>query len=140
MLSFVHSVSGFRLCLNLKAIDDVQWKISTVVFWCNKLCVYAKSLQSCLTLCDPLACSPPGSSVHGILQARILEWVAMPSSRRSFGPRAGTHVSCISCFVRPVLYHQCGGGGMLYPHSLRATSFQEPLKASSGSILRIMEN
>ena len=35
--------------------------------------------QSCLTLCDPMNCSPPGSSVHGILQARILEWVAFPS-------------------------------------------------------------
>ena len=42
----------------------------------NVSCV--KSLQSCLTLCDPMDCSPPGSSVHGILQARILEWVAMP--------------------------------------------------------------
>ena len=40
-------------------------------------------VQSCPTLCDPLECSPPGSSVHGILQARTLEWVAMPSSRRS---------------------------------------------------------
>ena len=39
--------------------------------------------QSRLTLCDPVHCSPPGSSVHGILQARILEWVAMPSSRES---------------------------------------------------------
>ena len=39
--------------------------------------------QTCLTLCDPLDCSLPGSSVHGILQARILEWVAVPSSRRS---------------------------------------------------------
>ena len=43
--------------------------------------VCAKSLQSCLTLCDSMDCSPPGSSVHGILQARLLEWVAMPSSR-----------------------------------------------------------
>ena len=41
----------------------------------------AKSLQLRPTLCDPMDCSPPGSSVHGILQARILEWVAMPSSR-----------------------------------------------------------
>ena len=39
--------------------------------------------QSCQTLCDPVDCSLPGSSVHGIFQARILEWVAMPSSRRS---------------------------------------------------------
>ena len=44
----------------------------------RKLCVGAKSLQSCLTLCDPVDCSLPGSSVHGILQARILEWVPMP--------------------------------------------------------------
>ena len=41
-------------------------------------CVHAKLLQSCLTLCNPMDCSPPGSSVHGILQARILEWVAQP--------------------------------------------------------------
>ena len=40
----------------------------------------AKLLQSYPTLCDPIDCSPPGSSVPGILQARILEWVAMPSS------------------------------------------------------------
>ena len=42
--------------------------------------VPARSLQSCLTLCSPMDCSPPGSSVHAILQVRILEWVAMPSS------------------------------------------------------------
>ena len=44
-------------------------------------CVHAKSLQLCPTLCNPMDCNPPGSSGHGILQARILEWVAMPSSR-----------------------------------------------------------
>ena len=44
-------------------------------------------VQSCPTLCDPLDCSPPDSSVHGILQARILEWVAISSSRRSSRPR-----------------------------------------------------
>ena len=43
--------------------------------------VHFKSLQSCLTLCDPMDCSLLGSSVREILQARILEWVAMPSSR-----------------------------------------------------------
>ena len=41
------------------------------------VCVHAKSLQSCPTLCDPMDCSLPGSSAHGILQARILKWVAM---------------------------------------------------------------
>ena len=40
-------------------------------------CVCAKSLQSCLTLCDPMDCTPPGSSVHGLLQASVLEWVAV---------------------------------------------------------------
>ena len=59
----------------------------------------------CLTLCDPMDCSPPGSSVHGILQARVLEWVAMPSSRGSSQPRDQTHVSCISCIGRQILYH-----------------------------------
>ena len=43
--------------------------------------VCAQSLQLCPTLCDPMDCSLPGCSVHGILQARILEWVAMPSSK-----------------------------------------------------------
>ena len=47
----------------------------------------AKSLQSCLTLWGPMDCSPSGSSVHGIFQARTLEWVAMPFSRRSSQPR-----------------------------------------------------
>ena len=42
--------------------------------------VRVKSLQSCPTLCDPMDCSLLGSSVHGILQARILEWIAMPTS------------------------------------------------------------
>ena len=46
-------------------------------------CMHAKSLQSCLSVCDPMDCSLPGSSVHGILQARMLERVAMPSSRGS---------------------------------------------------------
>ena len=46
-------------------------------------CMRAMSFQSCLMLCDPMGCTSPGSSVHGILQAIILEWVAMPSSRGS---------------------------------------------------------
>ena len=51
------------------------------------MCVRAKSLQSCPTLCDPMDYSPPGSPVYAILQARILEWIAMPSSRGSSQPR-----------------------------------------------------
>ena len=52
--------------------------------------------QSCPTLCNPMDCSPPGSSVHGILQARILEWVAISFSRRSSWPRDRTQVSHIA--------------------------------------------
>ena len=55
----------------------------------------AKSFQPCLMLCDLMDCSLPGSSVHGIFQARILEWVAMPSSRGSSRPRDWTHVLCL---------------------------------------------
>ena len=51
--------------------------------------------QSCLTLCDPVDCSLPGSSVHGILQARILEWVALSSSRGSSRPRDPICISCL---------------------------------------------
>ena len=64
----------------------------------------AKLLRSCLTLHNPMDCSPPGSSVHGILQTRILEWVAMPSSR-SFQSRDQTHISYVSLIGRWVLYH-----------------------------------
>ena len=59
-------------------------------------CLCAQSLQSCLTLCDPMIGSLPGSSVHGILQARTLEWVAMPSSRGSSQSRDQTQISCIA--------------------------------------------
>ena len=52
--------------------------------------------QSCPTLCDPVDCSPPVSSVHGILQARRLEWVAISFSRKSSQPRDETQVSCIA--------------------------------------------
>ena len=54
---------------------------------CVHACVLTKLLQSCLTLCDPMDCSLLGPSVHGSLQARILEWVAMPFSRESSRPR-----------------------------------------------------
>ena len=76
------------------------WPVSDPYFWF--MC--AEKLQSCLALCNPVDCSLPGSCVQGILQARILEWAAMPSSR---GPRGLTHVSYISCTGRPVLYPLC---------------------------------
>ena len=73
----------------VKDIQSIQPSSSTlglylfmvILFMCA--CVCAKLLQSCLTLCDPTDCSLPGSSVHGILQATILEWVAISFSRGS---------------------------------------------------------
>ena len=66
----------------------------TVILFRDGLCVCAVT-QSCLTLCDPMDCSPTGSSVHGILQVRILDWVAISFSRVSSQPRDWTQVSCI---------------------------------------------
>ena len=66
---------------------------------CMKVKGESEVAQLCLTLCNTMACSPPGSSDHGIHQARILEWVAMPSSRGSSRPRDQTCVSCISCIA-----------------------------------------
>ena len=57
------------------------------------MCLFLSHVQH---FCDPMDCSPPGSSVHGILQARILEWVAIPFSRGSSKPRDRTQVSCIA--------------------------------------------
>ena len=65
----------------------------------------AHLLQLYLTLCNLRDRSPPGSSVHGILQARIPEWAAMSSSRGSSLPKDGTCVSSISCIGRRILYH-----------------------------------
>jgi len=58
--------------------------------------------QSCLTLCGPMDSSPPGSYIHGILQARVLNWVAGSSSRGSSQPRDPT---CVFCIGRWILYH-----------------------------------
>ena len=60
----------------------------------------------CLILCSPIDWSSPGSSVHEISQGRILEWVAISSSRGSSRPRDQTLVSCVFCFGRQILYHK----------------------------------
>ena len=74
----------------------------------NDKCLHTCSVaQSCPTLCKSMVCSPPGSSVHGISQARILEWVAMPSSRGSFWPRDRTHVCLHLLHCRQILYPVC---------------------------------
>ena len=76
-------------------------------FCSSNACIRAKLLQLCLTLWDPLDCSLPGTFVHGVLQARVLEWFTLPFSRGSSHPRDRTHISYISCIDRRVLYHWC---------------------------------
>ena len=83
-------------------------------------CMHAKSLQSCLkescqTLCEPMDCSPRSSSVHGSLQARIVEWDAMLSSRGSSWPRNRTRVSYISCQFVTCLNWQVGSLSLAPP-------------------------
>ena len=65
-------------------------------------CVHA---QSCPAVCDPVDCCPPGFFVHGIFQARILEWAAISYSRGSSQHRDQTRISCISYIDRQILYH-----------------------------------
>ena len=98
-------------------LDDVWW---------------AKLLQMCPIFATPWNCSPPDSSVHGILQARILEWVAVSFSRGSSWPRDQTCVSYVSCTGRWVLYHLCHLGSpskryvhVQIPETLNATLFGE---------------
>ena len=83
-------------------ISQVYWE-DVCACMCARTCMHAY-VQSCLTLCDPMGCSPPGSSVHGILQAGIPEWAAISSSRRSSWPRKWTHISCL-LHCTQILYH-----------------------------------
>ena len=75
--------------------NSTSWGVPSM-----SLCCCRFSSQSCVWHC----CSPPGSSVHGISPARILEWVTISYSRGSSWSRDWTHASCISCIGRQVLY------------------------------------
>ena len=98
---FLFPFSPFSLFVFSSCLESITYTYysSTLVFiivlaLCVCLCVLVA--QSCLTLCNPMSCTLPGSSVHGIFQARILEWVVMPFSRGSSPPRGQTWVSCIA--------------------------------------------
>ena len=95
--------------------ESAAWACITVFAWicifssfqyiprsgtvCESVCVHA---QPCLTLCNPVDCSPPGSSVCEIFQVRILKWVAISFFRWSSQPRDWTHVSWVSCICRQI--------------------------------------
>ena len=88
---FTSLKAGYYFCIK---ITDVG------VFW--RVCVLAQLRP---TLCSPMDYSPPGSSVHRVFQARILEWIAISSSGGSPQHRDWTCISCISCIGRQVLHH-----------------------------------
>ena len=77
-------------------------KVPLTAYKFGTVCVCVQSLSRVPLFWDPMDCSPPGFSVHGILQARILEWVAISSSSRSSWLRDRTHTSCTG---RRILYH-----------------------------------
>ena len=101
-LSPFPSYRSFQLlCLEICSLPlllSLSSPSRTLIMWtlvCSMLS-WREVAQSFPTLCDPVDCSPPGSSVHGILQARILEWVAISFSRGSSQPKDRTQVSCIA--------------------------------------------
>ena len=75
------AINHMRRCL---IVSKLKIKAILIHHFTPTAAAAAKSLQSCLTLCNPMDCSPPASSVHGIFQARILEWAAISSSRGSY--------------------------------------------------------
>ena len=75
--------------------------------------------QSCPTLCDSMDCSPPGSFVHGILQARILGWLAISFSRGSSRPRDQTQASCIAGRSKPLILGFPSGSAVKNPSAMQ---------------------
>ena len=101
VLSHIGNGTAVPFCMsdwgyqNLTSFSHLQ---VTVFIW-KPECVCVKLLRSYPTLCYPMGCRSPGSSVHGVSQARILEWVALPSSRESSPSRDRTCVSWGSCIA-----------------------------------------
>ena len=91
---------GLPYDLTVLLLGAYPEKMKTLVHKVASIPVFTKVkvlvAQSCLILCNSMYCSPPDFSVHGILQAGILEWVAIPFSRGSYWPRDRTQVSCIA--------------------------------------------
>ena len=96
---YYQKVSAF---LHHEGIFLIQWYTNNCNLWLESqlvntiVVIVVLVAQSCPTLCNPMDCSPPGSSVHGILQTRIMEWVAIPFSRGFSQPRGQTLVSYIA--------------------------------------------
>ena len=131
--------------------EFVLWAWNPVEQWSTSQEFKMKVLvtQSCPTLCDPMDCNPPGSSVHGILQARIFEWVAITFSRGSTWSKVWTWVSHITdrfCTVwvtklSPISCHLlvvvCAGVGKAFPDTEYFR--REVYKEQEGEIMRALQ-
>ena len=104
-LSHPYMTTGKTIALTRRTF--VGKVISNHTYYLEKCIVKWSIAKSFPTLYVSMDCSLPGSSVYGILQARMLEWVAISFSRGSSWPRDWTLISCISCIGRWMLYHQC---------------------------------
>jgi len=103
---------SFKACVSLLifCLDDLSIGVNGLnccvainfSFYCMYMCSVA---QSCPNLCNPMDCNLLGSSVHGLVQSRILQCVAIYSSRGSSWPRDQTHSSCVSWVGKQILYH-----------------------------------
>ena len=107
MFPFVYLLWYIKRCSKPLITREMQIKTTPVriAIMCVCVCVCVWSCFSSVRLCDHMDCSPPGPSVRGILQARILEWIAMPSSRVSSQPRDWTLIFYVSCIGSWVPYH-----------------------------------
>ena len=106
--------------INCPRLTPSPWKIISHIHFKNR---YVLIEQLCLTLCNPMDCSPPVSSVHGILQARILQWVTVSSFRGSSRPwdRTWSFPHCRQIVYR--LSHQGSTGSTIFPQK---TTFKNP--------------
>ena len=109
VMMFVEFISFLKNFLFYRSMVDLPYcfHFCCIAKWLSHthILLLFQLLWSVQLFCDSMNCSLPGSSVHGIFQARILEWVAIYSSRRSSWPRDQILVSCISCIGRWILYH-----------------------------------
>ena len=116
--------SPYEVSIKRNTCLKINFKVSIVWVF---LCAYVFSCSIILTLWNPIDCKWPGSSVHGILQARILEWVAMPFSRGSSQPRDRSQVSCIvGGFFAPDQFSRSVMSNSLRPHEVQHVSLPCP--------------
>ena len=117
---------GFWLLSYNLSLKFIYIVVCVIVYFDLFACCACLVARSCLTLCDPLDCSSPGSSVHGMFETKIQVWVAISSFRGSSGPRDWTRVSWVSCIAGRFLTTEPWGrpiSSLLYEYATFCTPF-----------------